>query len=240
MANIFGMPDVFGYAFGAQVPVAPTQTQVTAALAPILLYDGTLTADNPPRMKNLGTGGSAFDAVITDVTVDSNGMNFNGTTSALVIAAAAAITDLINLEVFFDANPVSTGESGVGVFFRYSLQTTRAGYSTTNILLAVDYVTTDATVQIVSPGNGRRMYWYTHNGVTKVSNILVASTPTVTTPTQTPVTGVGDIVFPTADLIFGNNSAGTATFEGVYKQIALFNRQLLAAERSAQAAFLAA
>lgn len=216
-----------------------TYSQFVSSLLPVLLFDGTLTTDVTPKMKNLGTGGSFFDATITNVTVNENGMNFNGLTSALTIPIASAIANLTNLEFFFDANPVSTGESGVGVFFRYSLQPTRAGYSTTNILFAVDYVTTDATVQIASLGAGRRLYWYTHNGTSKISEIYVASTQTVTKPTQTPVTGVGDIIFPTADLIFGNNSIGTATFEGIFKKIALFNRQLTALERTNLAAFLA-
>lgn len=213
--------------------------QYLQQLGAILLFDGTLTDDMTPKIANLGSAGSALDGVPTAVTIDENGMNFDGDTSMIVVPLTAALSALTDQEALVIGNPASGGEGGVGSFFRFGLNPLRLAYisSGASILGGVDYNTTDATTIIVSPGTGLRGFFLAHDASAKVSRIRLAASGTVSNPTQTPVTGVTNLVAPTSDLVIGNHSAGTAGWDGYMSLFAYMGRMFTTQERSNIAAF---
>jgi hypothetical protein len=80
----------------------------------VLVLDGTLTEDETPKMKNLGSAGSVLDGTLTDVTVDADGMHFNGSTSKIVVPTHTSLTGLSTYTYITIAKPASSGGGGSG------------------------------------------------------------------------------------------------------------------------------
>lgn len=118
--------DLFAPPFGASVPGGlMTYNDYIALLGGVLSFDGTLT-DDATKIKNLGSLGASADATPTDVTIDANGMTFNGTTSLLTVPALTGYNNLETFSWVFDATPAGAGESNIGHLMTTDLGVTRA------------------------------------------------------------------------------------------------------------------
>lgn len=216
-----------------------TPVSYLQGLGALLIFDGTLTEDETPKIANLGSVGSAIDGTPTAITVNENGMVFNGDTSKIVVPQHASLTSMDAQEWVIVGREATAGEGSSGAAFRWGVGTTRASHVNTgaNLLWALDYNTTDALVSPLTPSVAERVYFYSHDAATNTPAIRYGEGGNIVTPTQTPTVGVGTIVVPSTDLIIGNNSIDTQGWDGYMRLFAVFNRVLTTQERSNIAAF---
>jgi hypothetical protein len=215
-----------------------------ATLSPVLWLRLQETSGNP-----VNSGSATLTVVKTALTQGVTGKlganeaaTWDGLTSLITITAAAPILSPTSFEWVFLANPVSAGEGNTGIYFRYGFDVQAAypqsGGTTLNFF--VDYSTTDALYSIAIPtlNAGYRTFFFSHDGATKQSIIKVATGGTLSAPAPIAnTTGVGTFNPPTANLIIGNNSIASATFDGSMDEVILFNRILTDGERTALAGF---
>lgn len=238
MANIFGMPRVFGQVLG-QSGNTPTPAQVYAAyvtsLGALLLYDGTLTADGT-KIKNLGSGGDTYDGTPTDVTIDANGMNFNGTTSKIVIPDGAAIQALATYSIIPIAHFVGYGENNAATLLHLGTDASmrfgasgntgsmRMGFdaATTNAdsITAVGFMTLDQTALWVGTFD---------NAGDRTARIYRGLSGTVTEPTYGAQTAADGARVAPVGAIIGNFS-DVRTHNGFIKSLAVVARVITAGE----------
>lgn len=240
------MPRVFGRVFGRSGNT-PTPAQAYAAyvtsLGALLLYDGTLTADGT-KIKNLGGGGDTYDGTPTDVTIDANGMNFNGTTSKVVIPDGAAIQALTVWSIIAVARYAGYGENNVGTLLHlgavssggFRSNTTANGQFLHNVdtnatdansIADTSYLTLGQTALFIATyDNGGDRIPKLYKGVNGTAVEAVYSAQTVGTGTLTPPVGA----------IIGN-FADVRTLNGFIKSIALISRAVTADEMGNLATF---
>lgn len=119
------------------------------SLGAIAIYDGTLNGSN---IANLGSAGSAIDGVPTNVTIDSNGMNFNGTTSVITIPNHASWVDLPNFTYIAIAKANAIGENNAGRIWTVgSIIFTATTSITPNLQLFIARATTAASSTLTNP-----------------------------------------------------------------------------------------
>lgn len=122
--------------------VDPPINSYLKSLGAIAIYDGTL---NGGSIANLGTAGSAIDGVPTDVIIDANGMNFNGTTSRVVIPNHASWVNLTSYTYLAIALANSVGENAAGRIWTIGSLGYSAFLNATPLLAGAIDRATDAT-----------------------------------------------------------------------------------------------
>lgn len=83
--------------------------QLLLNLGAILILNKNVTNDAIPKAKNLGSGGAVLDGTMTDIIIDANGFNFNGTTSRIVIPTNTLLTGLTSYSYVFVGQAINGG-----------------------------------------------------------------------------------------------------------------------------------
>jgi lysophospholipase L1-like esterase len=211
------------------------------SLGAFLLYDGTL---NGSALKNLGSGGATYDAALTDVTIDEDGMHFNGTTSIATITRTATLAGFTDHEWLTVWNATTLGESSAGALAQWgTLDYHLRLLSNNRLITRVPHATSFA--QAITANNAIDLETWTtifksYNATSKVVRIHKNVNGTVTDISGTPTAGTGDFSVPAAgnNLTIGNNAGLANTFDGAIKYVAVFSRQLTSDERSAIVALM--
>lgn len=208
-------------------------------LGALLIYDGTLT-DDSSKLRNKGSLGSAADGTPSNLTINENGMVFNGTNSQIDVPDVAGLQGLTSREIVVVGRMLGAGQFSAGTFFRWGTTTTRAALVASGTILAfvVDYDgASDAITLTATPDDERRTYFFTHNHSTRTPQIIYGEGGTLVTPTQSPTAGVGNLT-AVSTLRIGNNQSLSGAWDGTQEIIAWFDRQLTTQERQ-NIAFLA-
>ena len=139
---------------GTQTPFEQF-TDYLLTLAPYLIFDGTLT-DDKTKIKNRGSGGATFDGTPTAITIDANGMNFNGTTSKLNVpnGAGYANQSITTQVIWF--NRVNGGAGNNGVYWIFASNNNRLlnASATTLASRRITSATNPQSVSTTSFANG--------------------------------------------------------------------------------------
>lgn len=205
------------------------------SLGAFLLFDGTMTGDLT-KVKNLGSGGATYDATPTDVTIDMDGMNFNGTTSILTVPNNAAYANALITSQVIAHTRVNAGEGGNGTYFMFASNNNRLLNSTATAL-AARRITSGTNPQAVTttsftnavPGvlymeyddSGDRLI-HLYKGVAgAVAEFAYSAQPAAT----------GTLSAEANSLNIGNDASAALTFNGEFRFFAWFNRVLTAAEK---------
>lgn len=216
----------------------PPLADLLIDLGAIIVFDGTLTDDETPKLKNLGSGGSALDATITDLTINENGMVFNGTSSLISVPNHSSLNALTDFCYLFWCKPnVSAGEGSNPRLWSWG-NSAHTGYhseATGALNVSVDYASTDGFVttanSFVAYG-AEQMLFMQHRASDKLSRIYKGINGAVAEATYsgTPTAGTGSIVARPDALNIGNTLNGANTFADYMKTIAIFGRELLSSE----------
>lgn len=215
---------------------------VLIALGAILLYDGTLALT---KIDNLGTGGAALDGTPTDVTVDADGMHFNGTTSLIAVPNNAALTGLAVSTYAYLLRPATAGESGIGHFHQWGNTNGYVGFGGALTSL-------NARVSAGGGGSGTRAETTTTTGLAADTLAWVFRTYDNTGDRKIHLyKGVNGVVSEFAyslqqaasaaldavsTLTIGNSSGGANTYDGAIVRAAIFSGVLTAGNMAAIAA----
>ena len=182
------------------------------------------------------------DGTATDVTyVDGKfgkGAEFNGTTSSIAVAASSTIDvntiGSLTVSAWVDADTDGEGNAGrivdkfSGTDVGYKLWL--SGSDTTPVVnFEVGYVTTNAkatTVETVTAGT-----WTKIDAVLEADHSINIYINGVLSTYSTDVTGVGGVNDDSAVALYiGNNSAGSATFDGTLDDVRIYNGPRTAAQ----------
>lgn len=216
----------------------PYRTQTLAAylagLNPLLWYDRTPT--------NRGSLGSAFDATPTNVTLDANGMNFNGTTSIVVIPTGAGWVDVINsgsYTMLAIAKATTVGENSSGRLWTIGALSHTCNATTTPTLVPTVARTSPASSTMSNPitayPSAKFMLFMGWDAGGTISGHSGKAGETALTA-GTDANGSGDVTaLTTHTLNLGNRTGADRTWDGFIHTWALIPRVLTLAER--QAAF---
>lgn len=242
MANILGLPSVFGYVFGqSKSTLTPAQAYAAyiASLGGVLLYNGTLTADGT-KIANLGTAGAALDGTPTDIAIDANGMNFNGATSVVAAPVSVLISDLPAYTYIFIGRAINEGEGGGGRLWNWAnLVTSGIVGATGTINLAIARATTAATANFtnfLSYPSPRFMVIMGWDGTTITGHAAKQGDSAYTLSTGG--NGSGALTGLTGAILhIGNRQAGDRAYNGSGESFAVINKPLNDDERAAIAAF---
>lgn len=204
---------------------------IRGTLSPILYYDGTLNGSN---IANLGSAGSALDGTTTAVTIDANGMNFNGTTSKIVVPDHAALQALATYTVVGIVKANGFGENNAGEIFHLgALNAFRITGTAGRVTTVFDTNATDAGATtndaFISTGVGLALFntyddagdrrCHLYRGIAGIATEATYSTFNAATGTR--VTPVGAIV---------GNFSDVRTWDGIINKIFVCNRLLTPTE----------
>lgn len=210
------------------------------SLGAVLLMDGTLDG---AAIKNFGSAGSALNGTATDITIDANGMNFNGTTSAVTIASATALSSLTDATYLMIAQAAGIGENNSGrlwnwdnvnhlgatapataasIVLRYGRATTAADTTFTNLLPALPSQRFIALME-----------WNGTAGTIE-GHAAFQGAASYTAGTNSNGTGA---VYTGTDLYIGNRQLNDRTWNGYISLFAIIPRVLTTDERAVILAF---
>lgn len=228
---------------GRLLPVFGGQTtaQILAAyiagLTPLFWMDGTM---NGAAIKNLGSLGATQDGTPTAITVDSNGMNFNATTSVIQVTRSGSMDGITKMGWAFMVRPTSVGENSSGVLYRYA--NTAAAGVLNNINRALD-------MSVAATGNARSLtdnnflpayntvpYWVFleyENDTDRLIRIYKGLSGAITEATYATQTAATGTLTPnnSTPLNIGNRSVGDNTYDGWMRQVIFLPRPFTPAEK---------
>lgn len=220
------------------LPGGQSYANFIASIGAVLFFDGTLNGSN---IKNLGSLGAAGDGTPTDVTIDANGMNFNGTTSKIDVPALTGYNNLATYTLMMDLNPAGAGEGNAGHLITTDAGTGRVWRINSASLPFNFFHTSSGTAASSLTANSfvatstRQLFFVTFDNAgdrkARIYKIPAAGVLTEATyVTQDAMTGT--IALPTAALCVGNRAAQTFTLNGVIGRggAGIFNNVLSAAQ----------
>lgn len=215
-----------------------TLASILASLGALVYADGTLNGSN---IRNFGSLGASADGTPTAITIDGNGMNFNGATdgtSLISIANHASLNALTDFCYLFWLKPnASGGEGSSPRLWNWGNSAHVCFHSEASAALGilVDYSGTDSSVttanNFVSQGV-EQMLFIQHRASDKLSRAYkgIGGAVAEATYSGTPTAGTGDITARPDALIIGNRLAADSTFADYIKAYAIFGRELTAGE----------
>lgn len=205
-------------------------------LGAVLIYNGTI---NGNEIANLGSGGVTLNGTPSNVTIDANGMNFNGTTSVVSRAANAAINSLTEFTYMQVWKATTVGENSGGRLWNWDNVNTLGalGPGTAgagNIDLRVGRATTAANSAFAnfigsfpSPEIITFMSW---DGTDISGHAARAGDSALTAGTNT--NGSGTVTSIAASTLYiGNRQLNDRTWNGYIKWFVIFNKVLTPTER---------
>lgn len=235
MVTYLGQPVILGEPIGMQSGGEQTLQDYLAGLGALVVVDGTLSGS---ALLNKGTLGSGVTITPTDITLNSNGMVYNGTTSLITIANHASLNALASFCYLFWCNPnASTGEGSNPRLWSWG-NSAHTGYHTeasAALTMSTDYATVDGAVttanNFVSQG-AEQILFCQHRSSDALSRAYKGMDGAVVEATYsgTPTAGTGGIVTRPDALIIGNTLNAANTFMDYIKAFAIFGRELTADE----------
>ena len=200
------------------------------SLGAILVFDGQKTNDQT-KIRNFGTSGNVLDGTPTNITINANGMFFNGTDSIIVVASDVPLQTWSTGTFFGEFNPTNAGEGSSGVFyswgntineFRYSSSSTYISREDTDNNDARDDTTT------VAPNNQSMILFrnYDHTGDKKIRIYEIISNTVTEFAYSLQSAATGNLIAKSGNFNIGNRTLQDRTFSGVIKWCAWINRVL--------------
>ena len=204
-------------------------------LGAVLYYDGLLNGAN---IANRGSGGSVLDGVPAGVTIDSNGMNFDGAAASgsnIALASASAVAGLAAYTYIQIAYAVGAGAASGGRLWDYANNGTHAGFvSGANLVLRVartGQASSTFTNFFPSYPQGPFIVFMGWSGTAITGHAAKLGATSLTTGTNADGSGaVTDI--SAQQLNVGNRTLLDRTWSGYQRVFAIINRTLSDAERN--------
>ena len=211
------------------------------SLGAVLIYDGTLAGS---ALANRGTGGSALNGTLSNVTITDGVMQFNGTNSYIQTPASTAYANLTDFEYVIIGTPSSSAGASAGRFWNYGTVSIFGTYTRANASsrVIVGYTTTNSDVTTAASfftGDTFQAKFLSHSSATRLTTMHRGVAGVVTSATYgTATAGVGSLLPSVADLFWGNRQQADSGYGGSMRYIAIVPRVLTADERAAVTAFV--